>query len=190
MDSAPSSLRDGAQPTPLDAALTDFTDGTRREEARKARQTKADQAVVDGLSGTFRGTLIDLAESRRPLTILTRNAAHHRGVVSTVGVDVVVVGDATNPQQLLIAIDAIEGLRAPHLGRGRAGSNASGPHMADVIDSVFDNGQRATIITQGGNCLMGVVDHVGEDQVTLRLDGDNDTLVIAISKIDEVAVES
>lgn len=190
MDSGPRALRDSTLTTPLDAALTDFTDGTRRDEARRNRQTLADQAVVDGLSGTFRGTLVDLAEARRPLTILTRSGAHHRGVISTVGLDVVVVGDTTNPRRLLLAIDAIEGLRAPHLGRGRTTADVAGPHLADVLDSVFDSGQRAAITTRGGNRLMGVVDHVGQDQLTLRLDGDSDALIIAISGIDEVAVES
>lgn len=190
MDPASPTLPDPNQSSPLDAALTNFTDGTRRDEARRARQTRTDQAVVDGLSGTFRGTLVDLAEARRPLTILTRSGAHHRGVISTVGADVVVVGDASNPQRLLIAIEAIEGLRAPHLGRGRASNHSSGPHLADLLDSVFDSGQRAALTTRGGNRLMGVVDHVGEDQVTLRLDGDSDTVVVAISSIDEVAVES
>jgi len=187
-DPAGSSRGETPSRTPLDDALSSFTDGTRRDEARLSRQSRADQAVVDGLSGTFRGTLVDLAEARRPVTVLTRQGAHHRGVVTTVGVDVAVLGDDLEPQRWLLALDAIEGIRCAHMARGRTTSAVAGPNMADLLATAFDDAQRVAIMTRGGNRVIGVVDSVGEDQVSVRLDGDGDLMVVPIAIIDEVVV--
>ena len=44
------------------------------------------------------------------------------------------------------------------------------------------------MITRGGNRVMGTLLRAGDDQVTLRLDGDGDALTIPIPALDEVMV--
>lgn len=60
--------------------------------------------------------------------------------------------------------------------------------MADLLATAFDDAQRVAIMTRGGNRVIGVVDSVGEDQVSVRLDGDGDLMVVPIAIIDEVVV--
>lgn len=175
--------------TPIDRALTDFTDDARRDQVRRTRQEQADREVVAGLSATFLGTLVELSESRSTAVFVTVAGAHHRGIVAALGPDVVVVVAPGEERRTLLAPAAIDAIREPRIGRSREGySVRAGPRMGDLLDEVGRDGARVSVTTFGDNRFMGSLLSVGVDQMSLRLDGESDVLTIPLGSIAEAVV--
>ena len=68
-------------PSPFERGLQALTDAERRQRSAQMRLERADRSIVDGLSGTFLGTLQELLETAAPVTVLTRTEAAIRGTV-------------------------------------------------------------------------------------------------------------
>ena len=173
----------------FDRALSDLTDDARREAARADRQERQDRAVVAGLSATFLGTLVELCESNAPVVLVTVGGSHHRGVISLVGADVVVVATSAGHQRSLLAPAAIEAIRELGPGHSRAvHAIDDGPRMGELLDELAVD-RRVAIGTIGGNRFMGRLLRVGVDQVTLQLDGERDALTVPLAAIAEAVID-
>jgi len=173
----------------LDRALASFTANERRAEAVRARHLLEDRRVVDAISGTFLGTLTEIAESRHPVAVLTRSGSTHRGVFTSIGPDVAVVELSGDDRRLLLSLDAIEGIREVGIGHNRSVvSPPTGAQFAEILDTLSEDRPRLVITTRGGNRVMGALIRAGENQVTVKLDGDGDVLTVPIGVIDEATI--
>lgn len=177
------------QPASFDDGLERLTDDARRAEATRARLQRSDRAMAASLSGTVVGTLTELFETRSPVSLMTRSGSHIRGEIEMLGPDVVVLRRG-NSTRVLVRLSAIEGIREPGSGHDRdLESIPTGKTLGDHLDEMSVDHQRLAITLASGNLAMGVVSRVGIDQVTLRLDGDADSLTIPLAAIDQVVVE-
>lgn len=180
----------GAGTSDFDRALTDFTDTTRRRAAATERLQAADHAMVAGLSGSWFGTLVELAESGRPILAITRSGAHHRGAILAVGPTLVVLAPTLDGPRTLLRLPALEAVRESGDGRVRdADPPAMGPDLGSLLDEASEDRARVSIVTAGGNRFAGRILRVGIDQVTLRLDGQHDALTIPLGRIDEAVID-
>lgn len=176
-----------ATPSAFDRELQALADEERRASNARARLQRADRKIMDGLSGTFVGTMIELAETGAPVTVLTRTEAAVRGTVATVGSDVVVIRTAGASSDVLLRISAIEGLLESGSGHDRSSSgHRSGPTFAELLDRYSETSERVAVTTASGNMVMGSVQRVGEDQLVLKLDGSGDSLTVPTTAIDQV----
>jgi len=173
----------------FDKNLTAMTDDARRAEAIRARQQRADREVAAALSGTFAGTLVELAETGSPVNIRTRSGSAIRGVVEQLGPDVVVVAQSDGSHQVLVRRLAIETLIEQGSGHDRHHEPADeGPKLAELLDELSSRRERIAVTLSTGNHVMGSILRVGVDQVVLRLDGDADTATVPLFAIDQVVL--
>ena len=174
----------------FDAQLHTLADDERRAQAIAARRRRSDRRAAAELSGTFLGTLTELAETMAVVTVLTRTGSSFRGQITTLAPDMIVllVGEGV---QVLVRHGAIEGLREFGSGHDRTiESIAHGPQLADMLDSYSGENRRVSLTLSRGNSVVGRISRVGLDQVVLTLDGDGETMTIPVSAIDQVVVSS
>jgi len=172
----------------FDAGLEALNDAARREEAARARQQREDRQLAAALSGTFAGTLVELAETGSIVTVQTRTGATIRGEITGLGPDVVMVRITDDSHAVLRRL-SIEGLREPTVGHDRHVEEITeGPELAEILDDYSNDGQRLAFTLSTGNRIMGHVDRVGLDQVIITLDGAGDTMTIPLFAIDQVVI--
>ena len=173
----------------FDKQLNDLTDDARRTEAARERLNRSDRALAAALSGTFAGTLTELAETQAPVSVLTRSGNSIRGTVLALGPDVVVMAPAEGQNRILVRRLAIEALVEQGPGHDRqVDAISSGPELAELLDEYSVDQDRLAVTMSTGNRLMGAVQRVGIDQMTLRLDGDADTVTVPLHAIDQVVL--
>lgn len=175
--------------SPFDTHLTDLTDGARRAEAARERLRRSDRALAAALSGTFAGTLTELAETRAPVNVMTRTGSSIRGTVTALGPDVVVVSPADGQNRVLIRRLAIEAVIEHGPGHDRDVEVIdSGPELAELLDEYSEDNDRLALTMSSGNRLMGSVQRVGIDQMIIQLDGDADAVTVPLHAIDQVVM--
>jgi hypothetical protein len=177
----------------LDRAVSAFTDDARRDEARLSRAARQDRAVAAGLSATFLGTLVELCETGTAAVVVTGMGEHHRGQIVAVGSDVVVLSsvadrDSNTDRRTFLSPTAIDAIRETGgLHRRSVLSVPEGPRMGDLLDEL-GTGSRISVGTLGGNRFMGTLLRVGADQLSLRLDGENDVLTLPLASIAQAVI--
>ena len=175
--------------SPFDTQLTDLTDGARRAEAARERLQRSDRALAAALSGTFAGTLTELAETRAPVNVITRTGNTIRGTITALGPDVVVISPTDGQNRVLVRRLAIEALVEQGPGHDRDIAHIdSGPELAELLDEFSEDNDRLALTMSTGNRLMGAVQRVGVDQMVIRLDGDADTVTVPLHAIDQVVI--
>ena len=173
--------------SPFDRQLQVLADDERRARSARARMQNSDRKMVAALSGTFRGTLVELHETAAPVTVLTRTGASIRGTVLTVGKDVVVIRTNKSGSDACIRIEAVEALLEAGKGHDRRiTESGNGPSFAELLDTYSESADRIAVTTASGNQVMGTVVRVGEDQVVLQLDGNGDAMTLRLPAIDQV----
>lgn len=166
-----------------------MTDEARRSRAVEERLRRNDRALAAALSGTFAGTLVELLETRAPVSIRTRAENTVHGTIADLGPDVVVVSSSDSSQRVLLRSLAIEALVEQGPGHDRVvGPIETGPGFAELLDGYGEEHERLALILSSGNRLVGQILRVGEDQVVLRLDGDADTVTVPLFAIDQVVL--
>jgi hypothetical protein len=149
----------------------------RRTHARWLRQQAAEEA-------TLVGVLVDLAERGDPVSLRSASGRTHRGVVSFVGGDHVVVGEAVR-----VRFAAVVAVRF-------AGELASGDRAAVrdtlLVESLSDlapDRPAIVVVTFDGTSMRGELVGAGADVISLVLDGDrSERCVVAVDAIAEVIV--
>lgn len=172
----------------FDAQLHTLADDERRAQAIAARRRRGDRRAVAELSGTFLGTLTEVAETNGVVTVLTRTGSSFRGQVTSLGSEIVVLkaGEEIN---VVIRLEAVEGLREFGSGHDRTVESISnGPQLADVLDTYATERRRVSLTLSRGNNVVGSISRVGLDQIVLILDGDGETMTVPLAAIDQVVV--
>lgn len=158
-----------------------------RAEERALRETAAELA-------TWVGTLRDLAEARRTVTVHLAAGRTHRGRIVAVGVDH--IGLETERGALaLLRLTAIRLVRteperpAPPATGDRA--RAQDRTLLEALDRLVDRGARVALVLDGDRePLVGRLLALGEDVLTLRLDGAGGNAVYApIGAVAEVLLD-
>jgi hypothetical protein len=158
-----------------------------RAAERELRQRATELA---GWSGTLR----DLAEAGTAVTVRCRSGRVHHGVLLAVAEDFVALR-LPGGQLVALAGQAVTSVRpepgsraAPAMGdRDRAQDRT----LLEVLDRAVAERRRLALSLDGSpEVLQGVLAAVGEDVVTLRLDGrDRDVVYVRAGAILEVVVE-
>lgn len=162
----------------------------RADDAAAARSRERWLRQQADEEATFAGVLLDLAERREPVVVHTTGGRRHHGVLGAVGLDHCTVV-ASGGRCVLLARDAIASVRAA------AGATAPGgdrvvtatTRLVDALTALAGNRPRVQIAVRGEHDAMsGRLVAVGQDVVTLQLDGDRGAVAyVAIDAIAEVA---
>ncbi len=178
-----------ATSSPFDRELHALADDQRRADTARARLRRADRRVVDGLSGNFLGSLVELAETGAPVTVLTRTELTIRGTIADIGNDVIVIRTAKSGTEVLLRTSAVEGLLETGVGHDRRVVEQPGsPTFVELLDRYSETHERVAVTTSSGAKSMGYILRVGEDQSILQLDGSSTAMTIPTSVIDHVMV--
>lgn len=171
----------------FDRGLQAIADEERRAISAQHRLQRADRRMADGLSGTFLGTLVELADACAPVTVLTRTDATIRGTITAIGPDAIIVQTSKNASDVLLRRSAIVGVLEPGAGHDRTIDEIpTGPSFVALLDRFGDTNERIAVTTANSNQIMGRIERVGEDQLVITLDGHGDTMTIPIEAIDQV----
>jgi hypothetical protein len=153
--------------------LLRLLDDARADErgAARERERVLRQAAEEG--ARLAGTLVDLAERGSGVTMRTDSGRVHHGVVRLVAADFCVVG--TESGDVWLALGAVTTIR-PHPDERHP--PATGDRAAidllliEALARVAPERPRVALVTAGGEALAGELRAVGQDVLTLRLDGD------------------
>lgn len=161
-----------------DAAVEESaSDRARRRHLRDAARGDA----------TFVGALADLAERGEAVTVATLHGSSHSGTITQVGADVLVMATAA-ASSVVIRLDGVASIRqvagVPPLARAAATPTGS---LADSLAELAVERHRVQIRSGAAAPVVGEVEAVGADVVTLALDGDPRALV-PLRSISEVVV--
>jgi hypothetical protein len=172
----------------------------RAREAADARVRERWLRAQAAEEASLAGVLLALAERRETVVVTTSTGRRHRGVVTGVGVDFVVVevpaGTAT-----LVVLDAVGDVRVASDGGGPAsrvattgasvsedpsGTTALGVRLADVLAQAA--GQRPRVAIHAGAAgVVGELRAMGTDVLTVRTDGDARAVYVALASLSEVS---
>jgi hypothetical protein len=171
-----------------DVSLDRWAADARADEAAAARSRErwlAQQAVEEA---TFAGTLVALAERVDRVVLLLAGGGRRTGVVSAVGDDFCELRD--RGRIVLVALDAIASVQ-PHEQRGPAtGSSAPGDRrLLGALALHCGDRPRVQVVTRGGESVGGILVAVGEDVITVEVDGARGVVYIRAGAVAEAVVE-
>lgn len=169
----------------FDQSLTKLSDQARRDEALQRRLQRADRADAAKLSGDFHGTLVELHERRVRGVIALASGARISGEISEVGSDVIVVSTPST--------DAFIGRRhvvwvqsQAEVAQRDSDVDRTAPTFGDLIDRRFSRGDRIATAITSQDAINGSLLAVGVDQLSMRRDGDGDTVTVPFTAIEQV----
>jgi hypothetical protein len=168
--------------------LLRLLDDARADERGASRGRERFLRQVAEESARLAGALVDLAERGSSVTIRTTTGRAHHGPVRLVATDFCVVGGEAG--DVWVAIAGVTTVR-PHPGErhpSATGDRASRDLLlVEALARVAPERPRLAVVTEGGESTAGELRAVGEDVVTLRLDGDARALCyVSASSIREV----
>jgi hypothetical protein len=149
----------------------------RRSQARWLRQQAAEEA-------TLVGVLVDLAERGDVVSLRSASGRTHRGPVSFVGGDHVVIGD-----DVWVRVAAVVAVR--FAGDVATGDRAAVRHtrLVESLAEMVPDRPAVVVVTFDGTSMRGELIAAGAEIVSLVLDGDrSQRCVIAVDGIAEVIV--
>ena len=161
--------------------------GRARARARWLRRQAEDEA-------TFAGLLVDLAERGTPVVARTTVGRRHRGTVAGVAADFVLLRPDSG-WWLLLPFDAVATVRPVE----RAGEAATGRRLpgldlllGEALEAMAGDRARVAIVTVGtGEPVSGELEAVGDDVITVRLDGPGrERVFVRLAAVAEIAVET
>lgn len=173
------------------AQLADWTAEARVGSAAQSRVRERwlrQQAVEDA---RFAGLALDLAERRAGVVVGTTGGRSLRGRIAAVGRDFCLVRSEAG-QASFVALSAVASLR-PEPG-GRAGDAASdrsatqSTTLVEVLSLLAADRPRVRVVLVGGEVVAGELRAVGDDVVTLRLDGGPAAVYVRTAAVTEVAL--
>jgi len=165
-----------------EARVEDAVDHRRR--AAWLRRQMAEEATLSGV-------LTDLAEHGRAVVIQLSTGARHRGRITRVGRDV--VGLATGDGRLrLVRLGAVVAVRpqpgaVPVAGVGGLDAPTS---LHRELSRIHQDLERVSITVDGGDAVIGVVDSLGHDVITVAADGGGQVYLPLYSVVEVSVPES
>ncbi len=161
------------------------------DEAASTRAQLAWMQRQAAEEGTFAGVLADLAERGRPVALHLHNGRRHRGALTGLGRDFVVLVTGEG-REVLVHLDSVTSVRTvpgepTTIGDRPVHSDASWHDALAVLGE-----QRERVVLSGpepGAVLAGEVRAVGVDVMTLRLDGGGGTAYVRLASVSDVSVD-
>lgn len=138
--------------------------------------------------GTFAGVLADLAERGRAVVVVLGNGRVHRGRISLIATDFVVL--RTAEREVLVRLDAIESIQTMPRESVTSGDRAvtGAVTLAEAVAALAE--ERTRVLLMGNRsdaAVRGELRAVGRDVATVRLDGDGGTAYVALASVVEVS---
>lgn len=172
------------------AALRRWSSEARIDEATaaRARQRWLQQQAEE--EATTAGVLCDLAERRVPVSIETTVGRRHRGRVAAVARDFAVVR-LDGGREVLLALAGVASIRPepgvePPVGDRRVEVDLG---LIDALAYVAGERPRVLVITRGGDHVAGVLRTIGQDLLSVALDGDARAVVfVPVDAVVEVGL--
>lgn len=179
---------------PLRDPYVELADDAAHREAVRARAAERGLRERAAEVAGWDGTLRDLAERRAPVVVQCRSGRSHRGVLVAVAEDHVAMRLPAG-QLVALADRAVTSVRpepgspaAPAMGdRERAQDRT----LLEVLDRAVAQRRRVALGLQGTpQVVQGILLAVGEDVLTLRLDGRGpDLLYVRAGALLEAVIE-
>lgn len=146
------------------------------DEAARARARARWLRVQAEEDASLAGTLVDLAERARAVSLEVRGGRRLRGVVVGLGSDFLALRDERG-QQVLVALDAVEVVRTEPGGTDVRGDRTSllDVSLAGVLGPVAADRPEVLIRTREGTTVRGVLRSAGADVLRVRVEGDPPT---------------
>lgn len=170
-----------------------LSDEAAQQRAVRARAEERSRREIAAAVATWVGTLRDLAEAGRVVTVLTGSGRAHRGVLVAVGVDHVAVGTESEGTALL-RLDTLRAVRpepVPDMPPAMGDRSWSQDRELPVwIERFLELELRVGLVLDGAaEALQGQLVALGEDVLTLRLDGrDRGLVYVNVAAVSEVLV--
>jgi hypothetical protein len=182
----------GWQPPPEDPYVR-LTDEGLLAEAIDARNAERELRQQAAEMATFAGTMRNLAEARRGVTVRSGSGRGYQGVLVAVAIDHIVVqaGDARTVYIALEQVTAIQVDPSVKVGLAAGERDAAQDRTLDeVLANVVGGRPTVVIVTRGdGEANRGRLIGVGEDVVSLRLDGTGGVRYLPATALSEVVIE-
>ncbi len=160
------------------------------DEAARQRARQRWLRIQAEEEASLLGTLVDLAERRRPV-VLDIGDQRVRGAVAGIGADLVALR-SDRGQHVLVRTDAIDVVRAGPGDRAVVGDRAVLVEvtLAAVIGPLAAERPEVLVRTRGGHAVRGELRSAGTDVVHLRADGDPAAPVwVPLAAIDVIVLE-
>ena len=155
------------------ARLDRWVAAARSEDAIAARARGRWLRQVADESASFAGVLVDLAERGTPVVVHGAAGRRHRGVVAGVGADFVALRTAQGAH-ILLAFRGVAAVRAQRgAGQGLGDRDVSVElGLTEALAALAEERPRVLVVTTADpEGLAGELRAVGQDMLTLRLDG-------------------
>jgi hypothetical protein len=182
---------DGWRP-PADDPFVRLTDEGRLADAIRERSEERELRQQQSEFATFAGTMRDLAEAGREVTVRSGSGRSYQGALLAVAVDHLVVSVGSS-RTVHVAVDQVA---AVQLDPSATRSVASGDRDAaqdrtldEVLAAALEDRPTVVVVTRGdGEAHRGQLLAVGEDVVTLRVEGAG-ARYLPTAALSEVVVE-
>lgn len=180
----------------LVARLERWAAEARVTEAASARSRERWLRQQAGDAATVTGTLVDLSERGATVVLRTREGRRHRGRVTAVATDFVVVA-ADAGGLVLVALDAVASFGASGDSESDLLRRAGGDRppavdltLAAALAGLAGERPAVAVVTAGrGDPVRGELAAVGEDVATVRPDGaPRATVHVPLAAVSEVAL--
>ncbi len=181
---------DAIEPGGLVGQITRWLAEQRSDDATAARNRERWLRQQAQEEGTFAGVLLDLGEREHAVVVHARGDRRHRGEIRAVAGDFVVLG-SPRALDVLITFDGIVSVRPEVRSPATVGDRtiALDTTLADVLVGLAGERPRVFLTTLDGTGLAGQLRAMGRDVLTLRLDGEDHSLVyVPVSAIAEVGL--
>jgi hypothetical protein len=176
----------------VEGLLADWTASIRHHDdtSARARQRWLRQQLEE--ESTFSGLLLDLAERGLPVVVQGRGSRVHRGVLSAVASDCVVLR-APSGVHVLLAYHGIAWIRPEEVSGTPTGDRGVSIDLgvAELLAALVGERPRVLIVSlDHGEGLAGELRAVGQDVVTIRLEaGVRSTVFVPVGSISEMTIE-
>lgn len=155
-------------------SLSRWAAEARADEAARSRSRERWLRRQAEESSTFSGVLADLADRGRPLLFQSGGGRRHRGVIRALGHDFVAV-QTDRGAHVLLASHGIRSVR-PQAKETEALSGRTVQldyRFAEAVAAVAEDRPRVlVVVSEVDGTFSGELRSVGQDVVTLRLDGE------------------
>jgi hypothetical protein len=164
----------GERPSRPDPYVELADDAVHEAAVRTRVEERALRATAVELA-TWVGTLRDLAEARRALTVQLAGGRTHRGRLVAVGLDHLVL-EAEGRATVLLRLAAVRVVRPEPERPAPAATGdrdaAQDRTLVEALDRLVETGRRIVLLLEGTRePLAGRLAGIGEDILTLQLDG-------------------
>jgi small nuclear ribonucleoprotein (snRNP)-like protein len=184
---APEPATESVGPTGIDG-LEAWVASIRVEDAARTRSRRHWLERQAEEEASIAGVLVDLAERGHPVVLALRHGRRLRGRVQLVGSDVVALRTPSG-QEVLVRSSTVSWITAEPGSPPVRGARAlrTRATFAEALRELAAVRPRVTVVTTGGDTLVGVLRGVGTDLAVLRLDGDGGEAYVALYSLAEVS---